>query len=220
MGKIRWIATGLAAVLLVTAVGIEVAPRLAPGTASLPAVEATAVVAAAVTPAKADQVEPGLFQRLNPTPDLAGIVVSDDKGADVDLGRYKGKALLVNVWATWCAPCVAEMPSLNRLQAKLGSDQFAVVTVAMDEPNIDTVKDFMVKYQLDQLPLLVDANRAIDRQVRVPSLPASLLVSPDGKILARFIGGSQWDCGKPLAAVQNFIASGIIAETILDSCEN
>jgi thiol-disulfide isomerase/thioredoxin len=224
----QWGLLGLGLVLITGAAGYLLlpsqpaptasAPTASAPTASAPTASAPSATSAAISPAQADGIEPGLFQKLNPTPDLAGIVVSDGQGADVDLGRYKGKALLVNIWATWCPPCVAEMPSLNRLQAKLGSDQFAVVTVAVDEPNIAAVQDFMAKYQLDRLPVLLDANRAIDGRIRMPSLPASLLVSPEGKILARFTGENKWDCGKPFSAVQHFIASGVIADDVLEPC--
>lgn len=159
----------------------------------------------------------GRFQKVAETPDIAGLIVSDPDG-DVDLGRYKGKALLINVWATWCPPCVAEMPSLDRLQAKLGSDHFAVVPVAVDEPNMAAVQDFMAKYQLQHLPVLLDLNHAIDHRIRLQSLPASLLVSPEGKILARFTGDNKWDCGQPLAAIDAFIKTGEIAEGTLTPC--
>ncbi|MET1027541.1 MAG: TlpA disulfide reductase family protein [Dongiaceae bacterium] len=163
-------------------------------------------------------IQPGLFQKLSPAPSLAGVVVTDAQGADVDLGGYKGKSLLLNVWATWCAPCVAEMPSLNRLQAKLGSDSFAVVPVAVDEASLDKVKAFLVDHQLDKLPALLDANHALDRVLKVAALPTSLLVSPDGKILARFTGDNKWDCGKAQAAVEAFAKSGEIATGMLEPC--
>lgn len=165
-------------------------------------------------------IQPGFFQKLTPAPDLAGITVTDAEGANVDLGRYKGKALLVNVWATWCPPCVAEMPSLNRLQAQLGSDSFAVVPVAVDENSLDKVKQFLADHQLDKLPALLDANHALDGVVKIAALPTSLLVSPEGKILARFTGENKWDCGKALAAVQNFAKDGAITEETLEPCPN
>ncbi|HWU00297.1 MAG TPA: TlpA disulfide reductase family protein [Terriglobales bacterium] len=159
----------------------------------------------------------GRFEPIEAQPSLAGVVISDSQG-DVDLGRYKGKALLLNIWATWCAPCVAEMPSLDRLQAKLGSDRFAVVTVAVDEPNMGAVEDFMKKYQLQNLPVLLDVNHAIDHQVRIQSLPTSLLVTPEGKVVARFTGDNKWNCGKPLAALDDFAKDGTVPTNILDPC--
>ena len=161
--------------------------------------------------------QPGHFQQVADTPAIAGLVVSDPQG-DVDLGRYKGKALLVNIWATWCPPCVAEMPSLDRLQAKLGGDHFAVVPVAVDEPNMGAVQDFISKHQLQNLPVLLDMNHAIDKRIRLQSLPASLLVSPDGQIVARFTGDNKWDCGKPLAAIEAFVKDGTIPKDELDPC--
>lgn len=164
-----------------------------------------------------EPVVTGRFEPVAATPDIAGTIVSDPQG-DVDLGRYKGKALLINVWATWCAPCVAEMPSLDRLQAKLGGDRFAVVPVAVDEPSMAAVEDFMKKYQLKNLPALLDLNHAIDQKIRLQSLPASLLVSPDGKIVARFTGDNRWDCGKPLAALDSFAKEGTVPTNTLEPC--
>lgn len=159
----------------------------------------------------------GRFEPVQAQPSVAGIIISDAAG-DVDLGRYKGKALLLNIWATWCAPCVAEMPSLDRLQAKLGSDRFAVVTVAVDEPNMGAIADFLKKYQLQNLPALLDINHAIDHQVRIQSLPTSLLVTPEGKIVARFTGDNKWDCGKPYAALEDFAKDGTVPTNTLDPC--
>jgi thiol-disulfide isomerase/thioredoxin len=167
--------------------------------------------------ATADGAPDGRFKPVAATPAIAGLIVSDPQG-DVDLGRYKGKALLINIWATWCPPCVAEMPSLDRLQAKLGSDHFAVVPVAVDEPNMAAVQDFISKHQLQNLPVLLDMNHAIDHRVRLQSLPASLLVSPDGLIVARFTGDNKWDCGKPLAAIEAFVKDGTIPKDQLDPC--
>ncbi|MDY0881247.1 TlpA disulfide reductase family protein [Dongia soli] len=183
------------------------------------------MVPAGTAPASTGQsagndIQPGFFQKLTPAPDLAGVVVTDAEGKNVDLGSYKGKALLINVWATWCPPCVAEMPSLDRLQAQLGSDNFAVVPVAVDENSLDKVKQFLADHQLDKLPALLDANHALDGVVKIAALPTSLLVSPEGKILARFTGENKWDCGKALAAVQNFAKDGAITEEMLEPCPN
>lgn len=190
--------------------------------ASAPAPAETAATTSGAAPTTtigaAGDIRPGLFQKLAPSPDIAGVVVTDAQGADLDLGSYKGKSLLINVWATWCAPCVAEMPSLNRLQAKLGNEGFAVVPVAVDETSLDKVKQFLADHQLDKLPALLDANHALDGVVKIAALPTSLLVSPEGKILARFTGENKWDCGKALSAVENFAKSGAITEEMLEPC--
>jgi thiol-disulfide isomerase/thioredoxin len=211
--------SGLVVVVLIGIVVFTLLPKAGAPEKAAPAASQTSSAAGSGTASTgADAtVVTGRFEKIAETPDIAGIVVSDPNG-DVDLGRYKGKALLINVWATWCAPCVAEMPSLDRLQAKLGGDHFAVVPVAVDEPNMAAVQDFMGKYQLQHLPVLLDLNHAIDHRIRIQSLPASLLVSPDGKILARFTGDNKWECGQPLAAVDAFIKTGQIVEDTLTPC--
>jgi len=197
-------------------VGYTLLPKA--GTPENPASLAAAGGSTSGKPAD-EPVVTGRFQPVAAGPDIAGTIISDPEG-DVDLGRYKGKALLINVWATWCAPCVAEMPSLDRLQAKLGGDRFAVVPVAVDEPNMAAVQDFMKKYQLQNLPVLLDLNHAIDQKIRLQSLPASLLVSPEGKILARFTGDNRWDCGKPLAALDSFAKDGTVPTNTLEPCSD
>jgi thiol-disulfide isomerase/thioredoxin len=197
----------------------EVSAAPAPGQTSAAATGAAATsTPAGATTGGGEEVRPGLFQKLSPSPDLSGVIVSDGEGADVDLGRFKGKALLINVWATWCAPCVAEMPSLNRLQAKLGSDSFAVLPIAVDEQSLDKVKAFLAEHQLDKLPALLDANHALDKVLRIAALPTSLLVSPEGKIVARFTGDNKWDCGKAYTAVETFAKTGEVIGDILEPC--
>jgi thiol-disulfide isomerase/thioredoxin len=194
----------------------EVSAAPAPGQTSAAATGTT--TAANAIPGGGEEVRPGVFQKLSPSPDISGVIVSDGEGADVDLGRYKGKALLINVWATWCAPCVAEMPSLNRLQSKLGSDSFAVLPIAVDEQSLDKVKAFLAEHQLDKLPALLDANHALDKVLRVAALPTSLLVSPEGKIVARFTGDNKWDCGKAYTAVETFAKTGEVIGDVLEPC--
>lgn len=205
-GLVLAVAIGFFAAFLMPKAGLRIEDR-----------QAGTPAASVVNAADAQTVATGRFEKLSSAPNIAGIVVSDPNG-DVDLGRYKGKALLINIWATWCPPCVAEMPSLDHLQTKLGGDRFAVVTIAVDEQNMASVQEFLANHQLQNLPPLLDINHAIDQRVRLRSLPASLLVSADGLILARFTGGNKWDCGKPLAAIEGFIKSGDIPADELDPC--
>lgn len=112
-------------------------------------------------------------------------------GDDISLKDFRGKTVLLNVWATWCAPCVAEIPSLNRLQAKKGGDDFVVVTISMDR-HIDDAKAFFDKADINALALYHDPTYSISAKVGVQGIPISIFYSPSGKEIARIPGDVDW----------------------------
>ncbi len=162
--------------------------------------------------------ERGVFAELAPPAPFFGFELVDGTGAPADLGPYRGKALLVNAWATWCAPCVAELPSLARLEEKLRGRDFAVLPIAIDERDPAKVAEFLERHRID-LPALIDLKRGLDSVARVTALPTSLLVDRDGLVRAVFVGDTRWDCGKPLQAIEAFVASGAISREVLEPCE-
>ncbi len=143
----------------------------------------------------------------------------DPKGQKADMSAYRGKALLVNLWATWCAPCIEELPSLGKLQEALGGDDFAVVTIAIDERDPARIAPFLAEHGAGNLPALIDLNRTVDKVARIAALPTSLLVGRDGKVKAMMTGDTRWHCGKPLEAVKAFIADGTVSQNTLEPCE-
>jgi len=143
----------------------------------------------------------------------------DGEGEPADMTPYRGKILLVNLWATWCAPCIEELPSLGKLQTMLGSENFQVVTVAVDERDPAKIAPFLKEHGAGNLPVLVDISRTIDKIAQVNALPTSLLVARDGKVKAMLVGDARWHCGKALDAVKSFIADGSVKEFVLAACE-
>ena len=135
------------------------------------------------------------------------------------MAPYKGKALLVNLWATWCAPCIQELPSLGTLQQELGGDAFQVVTIAIDERDPAKIAPFLASHGAGNLPALIDLNRTIDKAAKVVALPTSLLVAPDGRVKAILTGDARWNCGTALAAVKAFVADGTVSGGVLELCE-
>ena len=158
------------------------------------------------------------FITTNPAPDFAAVAPLAPVGKPADMAAYRGRALLVNLWATWCAPCIRELPSLGKLQATLGGVDFAVVTIALDEPDATKVAPFLAQHGAANLPALIDANRTIDTVMPVPALPTSFLVDTEGKVRAVFTGDAEWHCGAALAAVQAFIADGSVSQERLSPC--
>jgi len=99
--------------------------------------------------------------------------------------------VLVNFWATWCGPCVQEMPSIQRLKEKLAGRPFAVLAVNLDEPE-SRIRNFLAKVAVD-FPILLDPERKTSRAWNARILPATYIVGPDGKIRYSVIGELEWD---------------------------
>jgi thiol-disulfide isomerase/thioredoxin len=117
----------------------------------------------------------------------------DGQGHQMDLSAFRGKVALVNLWATWCAPCVKELPALLRLkQAHDGAD-FVVVTISEDRQGAKAVDPFLEKNGWTGLTHYVDQPGAVARALGVRGLPTTLLLGPDGKELGRMEGGAEWD---------------------------
>lgn len=114
-------------------------------------------------------------------------------GDDLTLAQYQGKWLLINFWATWCAPCRVEMPSLAQLQNELQSPKFEVLTIATTRNSPRKIDAFFEEIKVDNLPRFMDrGGGALARSIGVLGLPTTILVSPDGKEVARLIGEAEW----------------------------
>jgi thiol-disulfide isomerase/thioredoxin len=151
--------------------------------------------------------------------DFAGVTPVDGKGQPADMAPYRGKVLLVNLWATWCAPCIKELPSLGTLQQELGGDAFQVVTIAIDERDPAKIEPFLAQHGAGNLPVLIDRDRTIEKIAKVIALPTSLLVDREGKVKAMVTGDACWNSGTALAAVKAFIADGTVMTDELETCE-
>ncbi|HLI23062.1 MAG TPA: TlpA disulfide reductase family protein [Stellaceae bacterium] len=113
-------------------------------------------------------------------------------GAQKQLSDFKGKLLLVNLWATWCGPCVEEMPSLQRLQARLG-DKLTVLAISEDRQGDSVVGPFLRQHDITDLAIYLDPKTAATTAFGAEGLPTSYLISADGTILGKEEGGATWD---------------------------
>jgi thiol-disulfide isomerase/thioredoxin len=154
-----------------------------------------------------------------PEADFGVVAPVDGKGQPADMTPYRGKALLVNLWATWCAPCIEELPSLGKLQQQVGGADFQVVTIAFQESDPGKIAPFLAAHGAGNLPALIDVDSTIAKVARVTALPTSLLVGRDGKVKAMLTGDARWTCGKALDAVKAFIADGTVSGAALEDCE-
>ncbi len=119
---------------------------------------------------------------------------------------YKGKYVLVNFWATWCAPCRHEMPSLNKLQSELGGDRFEVITIATGHNPLPAIKAFFKKAQITDLPILLDPKQDLARKMSVFGLPATIILDPQGREIARLRGDAEWADDNAYTIIKALIA--------------
>lgn len=123
-------------------------------------------------------------------------VFEDGTGGKHTLSEFRGKLVLVNLWATWCVPCVQEMPSLERAQTRLGADGLEIVAVSEDRGGAQVVTPFREKLGLKALRTYLDPKGELGRAFAIRGLPTSILLGRDGKEIGRVEGEAQWD-GQP-----------------------
>ena len=124
-----------------------------------------------------------------PVPDTS---FTDPEGGTHSLADYRGKVVLLNFWATWCAPCREEMPSLDALQAELGGDDFQVVAIAAGHNPAPAIEKFLTEAKITNLPVLLDPRQGLARGMGVMGMPVTILIDRDGNEIARLIGGADW----------------------------
>jgi thiol-disulfide isomerase/thioredoxin len=130
---------------------------------------------------------------------------ADVAGFRVRLGDFEGQVVLVNFWATWCAPRVREMPSLDRLQAALGDRGLSVVAVSIDRGGVKVIRPFAKRLGLAHLGLYHDPKGALLQAFGVTGLPASFVIDRNGKIVGAYAGPAEWDGPEPRALIEYYL---------------
>ena len=139
--------------------------------------------------------------RMDPPAPLPPFVFTDADGKSFRVADYtgaSGRGLVLNFWATWCAPCVAEMPSLVRLSHALAPDGIAVLPVSADRGGAGVVTSFFRNHAIEGLPVLLDPGSAAVHALRLGGLPTTVLIGQDGLERGRLEGSADW--GSPEAA--------------------
>ena len=131
--------------------------------------------------------------------------LADDAGTG-SLADYQGKHILVNFWATWCAPCRHEMPMLADLQTELGGDTFEVVTIATGRNNPAAIVKFFDEIGVDNLPRHQDPKQKLAAQMGIFGLPITVLIDPEGREIARLRGDADWSSDSAKAVIAALIA--------------
>jgi thiol-disulfide isomerase/thioredoxin len=117
----------------------------------------------------------------------------EDEAGTATLADYQGKYVLLNFWATWCAPCRKEMPQLAELQAEFGGDDFEVLTLATGRNSPAGIKKFFSDNGITNLPRHQDPKQAVAREMAVLGLPITVILDREGKEIARLRGDAEWN---------------------------
>jgi thiol-disulfide isomerase/thioredoxin len=146
-----------------------------------------------------------VFDQPRPLPE---IIFADGDGHALSLADFRGRVVLLNIWATWCVPCRKEMPTLDRLQATLGGDQFIVIALSMDREGVPAVKRFYDGLGVSSLGIYVDPSSRVSHALAVPGVPTTLLIDRQGREVARKLGEAEWDGPAMIRLIRQTINAG------------
>jgi thiol-disulfide isomerase/thioredoxin len=137
------------------------------------------------------------LEKLDPPTELPdGVFVTLD-GTSHHLSEFKGRGMVVNMWATWCLPCIAEMPSLDALSKALAPNDIAVLPLSSDRGGADAVQAWYQAHGIISLPVLLDPKGAMARAFNARGIPTTVIINTAGQVTARLEGAANW--GSPEA---------------------
>ena len=151
-----------------------------------------AVVAAAPHFAVAQQRVKNLVLHVTPKP-VAAVEFADAQGRSRSLSDFKGKVVVLNLWATWCVPCRTEMPALDRLQGTLSGDGLEVVPLSIDRGGLEAVRKFYSEINVRNLAIYTDPSGQALRAVGAVGLPTTFIINRAGQEVGRTVGPAEWD---------------------------
>jgi len=145
------------------------------------------------------------FQIHSQPVDMPGGKFVNKDGVELGMSEFKGKVVLLNFWASWCAPCRVEMPSINNLQVQLGGPQFEVVAISIDLGGIPVAQKFLDDTKSDNLKLYSDKRSKFFRAVGGRGLPLTLLINPAGQEVGRVYGPTEWDSDDAINLIRHYM---------------
>jgi thiol-disulfide isomerase/thioredoxin len=130
----------------------------------------------------------------------------DGTGRTHSLAEFRGRVVLLNIWATWCAPCREEMPALDRLEAKLGGPDFDVVALSIDRQGTEVVRKFFADVGVKSLRIYIDPSAQAMSRVGAVGVPMTLLIDQDGREIGRRAGPAKWDAARSIEDLRRLIS--------------
>ena len=143
--------------------------------------------------------------RLAPMEDVSFL---SSEGEQISWDKFKGKYLLVNFWATWCAPCVVELPSLQRLKERFEDEGLEVIAISIDQGRShDNIKEFLYYRNIDNFAAYFDNKIEIQSRITMRGIPTTYLLDPEGNVTHIFEGDASWHSPSGLAFFKEILAS-------------
>lgn len=143
------------------------------------------------------------FQLLPVNMSAPATAFRDPSGVPVSLDEFTGRVIILNVWATWCGPCVAEIPSLDRLAERLGDGEVAVIAVSQDKGGAAVARTYLEKLKVRHLLPHYDPSGRLSRDFAIRGLPTTFVIAPDRRLVARVEGSLQWDADEIISFVSS-----------------
>ena len=136
---------------------------------------------------------------------IPNVGFEDGQGNKRTLADFRGKVVLLNIWATWCGPCRKEMPTLDRLQQRLGGPGFEVVALSIDRGGQAAVKSFFDEIDVKALAIYVDPTTDAQAKLDLIGVPTTLLLDGEGREVARYVGPAEWDRPEVIELVERYL---------------
>ena len=132
------------------------------------------------------------FELIKEKQNISDLKFKDNEGKEISFSDFQDKVLLVNFWATWCAPCIKEMPSLDRLKKKINKN-FDVIAISVDRDGVKKVKDFFNENKITNLGKYFDIKNLLAKEMNLIGLPTSFFINKKGDLIGYFQGDMEWD---------------------------
>lgn len=136
---------------------------------------------------------------------IEAVPFKDAQGKSIDFSQYKGQVVMVNMWATWCPPCVRELPAIDRFKAKFDPNEFRILPISIDMKGKEQVEPFLASLGMDKFETYYDPQQQLGQVFPLDTIPATFILNQQGELIAFVRTFVDWDDEKAVELIQGFI---------------